>query len=360
MPGLNGVEVAKLIKKTHYLAGLAIIIMCTTKQRQSITTSSVDGFLIKPIKTTQLITLLMSYTAVARPLVGPTAVPQNREMKLNVLVCEDNPMNQKIIKSMVERLHHNCDVCADGLQALEEFSKKTFDIIFMDCRMPILDGFETTKRIREKERNSDCAVQIIALTADVEYGVREKCLQVGMDDYLSKPIKKSSIEEILQNLMEKKSKTLPKPKKRGSGEQGIGDLLNVLLVEDNVVNARIASVILKKHNFQVTVAHNGKMALDMIIANHGMNSLILMDMYMPGMDGQTATQLIRSFEADHEFLNIPIIALTGDKSVGYRESCLSVGCNEYMTKPVDYPLLISLVKKFVGDYNARRSYHKQK
>jgi len=220
--------------------------------------------------------------------------------------------------------------------------------------MPEIDGFEATQLIRNKElqlKNGE-HIPIVALTADVEYGTRELCLHVGMDDFLPKPVKKSAIEEILQNLASKFKK---------SGEYLASPstphiFLNavVLVVEDNMVNAKIASVVLKKNNFQVEFAENAKMALDMVTADHQKYKLILMDIYMPGItDGRVATKRIRAWEESQKFPQVPIIALTGDTSDGHRELCLKAGCNEFMSKPIDYPLLVTLSKKFVSDYMLR-------
>lgn len=106
---------------------------------------------------------------------------------LNILLVEDNPMNQKIVAKMLQ-LHHNvCDLAADGYEAFEAIQKKDYDIIFMDCQMPNLDGYESTMAIR-KMKNHKKNVPIIAMTANAMEGDREKCLNAGMDDYLSKPI----------------------------------------------------------------------------------------------------------------------------------------------------------------------------
>lgn len=128
---------------------------------------------------------------------------------------------------------------------------------------------------------------------------------------------------------------------------------NILLVEDNVVNARIGSVILSRHKFHVHVATHGAMALEMVKAQHDLYDVVLMDMHMPGMDGIAATEAIREFEREESLPPVPIIALTADTTEGFRGTCLQAGCSEYMTKPVDYPLLVQLVKKFVTDYSAK-------
>jgi len=280
-------------------------------------------------------------------------------------------MNQKIVKSMVDKMGHLCTIANNGLETIAEWEKQPFDVIFMDCRMPVLDGFEATKRIRENEAahpvkvgngsTSYTIVQhipIIALTADIMHGTRECCLKVGMDDYLSKPVKKQAIEEILQALVDKKihlerQTRLHLTLSNSDEYEPMSHKPIILLVEDNEVNIKIGSVILKKHGFDVHIARGGKQAVDLVLSNPKQYQLILMDMHMPGMDGQTATAHIRDFEEQNDFSPVPIIALTGDTTEGFREMCLASGCSEYMPKPIDYPLLVQLCKNYLR--SSRRS-----
>jgi len=330
------------------------------KQKQLVT-ASVQGYLLKPIKRNHL---WNAVSALCNTNKAKTA-QQNKSgerQQLHVLVAEDNIMNQRILKSIVERMGHKCAVTSNGLEAIAEWERQPYDVIFMDCRMPLLDGFEATLRIREKEAanpikigvgsSSSTMIQhipIIALTADVMHGTRESCLKVGMDDYLSKPVKKVAIEEILQALVDKKRNLA------SSGQQSCNsdefDPMHhkptILLVEDNEVNIKIGSTILRRHGFDVHVARGGQESVELVQANPRQYQLILMDMHMPGMDGQTATEHIREFEEQNGLSPVPIIALTGDTTEGFRGMCLAAGCSEYMPKPIDYPLLVQLCKNLI-------------
>ncbi|EGC32836.1 hypothetical protein DICPUDRAFT_155154 [Dictyostelium purpureum] len=123
--------------------------------------------------------------------------------------------------------------------------------------------------------------------------------------------------------------------------------VNILLVEDNPVNAKIAMTVLRKHNFKVELSSHGQIAMERIKANHSSFDLILMDIHMPVMDGITCSKLIRKFEHEHSLKKLPIIALTADTSTGHKNTCLEAGCNEFMSKPLDYALLINLLKKLI-------------
>ena len=113
------------------------------------------------------------------------ALPASPARPLRILVAEDNPVNLKVILSQLQRLGYTADVAADGVEALQAFEKSSYDVIFMDCQMPNMDGYTATREIRRLYRQP---VRIIAVTANTMDGDREKCLAAGMDDYLPKPV----------------------------------------------------------------------------------------------------------------------------------------------------------------------------
>jgi signal transduction histidine kinase len=115
----------------------------------------------------------------------------------HILVVEDNPVNQLVIQHQLEALGYSVEVAADGVQALEVFEDGGFELVLMDCQMPELDGYETTRRIRQR-RHPSSRIPVIALTAHALEGDRQKCFASGMDDYLSKPFRERDLEEILE------------------------------------------------------------------------------------------------------------------------------------------------------------------
>jgi CheY-like chemotaxis protein len=119
------------------------------------------------------------------------------------LVAEDNLVNQKLAVRMLERLGYQSDVVSNGEEALAASEKETYAAIVMDCQMPVMDGYEATRRIREREQRVGTSpgrahIPIIALTANAMQGDRERCKAAGMDDYLSKPVKKDDLGMMLQ------------------------------------------------------------------------------------------------------------------------------------------------------------------
>ena len=115
-----------------------------------------------------------------------------------VLVAEDNAVNQRIVLHWLERLGYRADVAANGFEALDALSRLPYDAVLMDCRMPEMDGFEATARIRARESSGGGHTPIIAMTADATAEDRERCLASGMDDYVSKPLKPTDLEAILE------------------------------------------------------------------------------------------------------------------------------------------------------------------
>jgi len=125
---------------------------------------------------------------------------RNMEKELTVLVVEDDPMSRTFMLKMMHRIGIEADLAVDGLEAMRLYNKNTYDLIFMDIQMPVMNGYETTRLIREQEKLTDVYTPIIAITAYALEEDREKCLKAGMDEYLSKPV---SVDHLLQVIEEK-------------------------------------------------------------------------------------------------------------------------------------------------------------
>ena len=129
--------------------------------------------------------------------VSASSVPSGRlPTGRQVLLVEDNPINQRVALRMLERLGHLVHVCQNGVEAMAALQCGTFDLVLMDCQMPEMDGFETTRRIRAAEA-PDRRLPILAMTANAMQGDRERCLAAGMDDYLSKPVRAADLADLL-------------------------------------------------------------------------------------------------------------------------------------------------------------------
>ena len=116
---------------------------------------------------------------------------------LRIMVAEDNAVNQRVAVRMLEKAGHRVDLVSNGREAVEALDRKAYDLVFMDCLMPEMDGFEATRAIRAAEVGTDRHVPIVALTANAMQQDREQCLAAGMDDYLAKPTRHEELERAL-------------------------------------------------------------------------------------------------------------------------------------------------------------------
>ena len=123
---------------------------------------------------------------------------------LRILVAEDNAVNQKLIARLLEKRGHNVKIAANGREALGALEQGTFDLVLMDLQMPEMDGFEATDELRKREKLSALHTSVIALTAHAMKGDRERCLNAGMDGYLSKPIRAKELDDVLEGYIKQR------------------------------------------------------------------------------------------------------------------------------------------------------------
>ncbi len=129
------------------------------------------------------------------PVTFPAAPPAGGP----ILIAEDNAINQKVIERMVQKLGYRVKLVANGRDAIDALSRDVYELIFMDCQMPEMDGFEACREIRKNEGSS--RIPIIAITANAMKGDRERCLAAGMDDYVSKPFKQDDLRVVIERWM---------------------------------------------------------------------------------------------------------------------------------------------------------------
>jgi signal transduction histidine kinase/ligand-binding sensor domain-containing protein/DNA-binding response OmpR family regulator len=214
MPGLDGPALAKVIRSDPAIRGTVLVMLtsvgCWDAVRHT-ESASIDACLPKPVRQSQLLnTLATTWSKKLHMALADPAGPASRiaDMKsalagrsagwpIRVLVAEDNVVNQKVAVRMLERLGLRADVAANGREAVRMFELLPYDLVFMDCQMPEMDGYEATQEIRRRE-GLGWRVAIIAMTADAMVGCRERCLEAGMDDFIAKPVAMGALFEALR------------------------------------------------------------------------------------------------------------------------------------------------------------------
>jgi PAS domain S-box-containing protein len=219
MPEMDGMALAKAIRSDPAIASTRLVILsptATASFMNELKAAGVDAYVIKPVKQSRLFDCLV--TVLSNPATAP--VPTKTEEKNprtpagagaadarreRILLAEDNEVNKRVALAQLRGLGFTADAVSNGSEALAALRKVPYDLIFMDCQMPELDGYEATRLIRDAERKKDAnwkvPVRIVAMTANALTGDCEKCLAAGMDDYLAKPVRKSDLHATLVKWM---------------------------------------------------------------------------------------------------------------------------------------------------------------
>ncbi len=218
MPEMNGFEVAGRIRKNPAYDNVKLIMLTSGDHFGDVAQcqkNGIEAYLIKPVKPSDLLkrisTILgMRYSAEKEAVQDEKPEVLEVRRGLNILLAEDNPVNQKLAVHLLEKRGYKVTVADNGQMALSLLEKQSFDLILMDVQMPILDGFEATAQIRNKESGSGKHTPIIAMTAHALVGDKERCLEAGMDDYVSKPIQPDELFKVIARLLGETAPETPK------------------------------------------------------------------------------------------------------------------------------------------------------
>jgi CheY-like chemotaxis protein len=202
MPGTDGFALAAEIRQRTPSAETALVIMISMNEHRRAAgcrEMGIAAYVSKPVSASQLWGAIRLALDPARPSLAtlpertarpPSAGPDLPNIPpLRILLAEDNPVNQMVAGRLLQNHGHLVQLAANGYEALAALEASPFDLVLMDAQMPVMDGFEAARAIREKEKLRGGHVPIIALTAHVMSGDRERCVSAGMDGYASKPIR---------------------------------------------------------------------------------------------------------------------------------------------------------------------------
>ena len=357
MPEVDGEHLARKIHDSPDIIDPVMVMLSSagsTAYSQRFMDAGIDAYLSKPIKVNDF-NALLSYTwkkactGESNKIITSDDLSRSKSDRLkyrafsfdnpSVLLAEDNRVNQGLATELLEQSGCSVYTVINGKQAIEAVRDESFDLILMDCEMPEMDGFEASSILAEwKNDNTIGNIPIVALTGNAMKGDRDRCLDAGMQDYVTKPIRKNQLLRVM-------AKWLPDHVIEASSASHRFDGYHVLLVEDNLVNQAMAEQVLTNIGFTVSIAENGKVALKKITEEPF--DLVLMDCQMPEMDGFEATREIRKLQQEKTVNDMPVIALTANVMKGDKEKCLSAGMNDYIGKPVKKITLQETIAKWL-------------
>lgn len=199
MPVITGEELGQRIKADPYLKETRLIMITSLGERgdaQRLLQIGFSGYLSKPVRREQLRRCMETVMNYARTQPGAEGIlvtshllAEHRQGSRKILVVEDNAVNRKVARGIIEKLGFSVELVSNGREALETLRRNKFDLVIMDCQMPEMDGYEATTMLRNPSNGIlDPNVPVIAMTANAMKGDREKCLEAGMGDYVSKPV----------------------------------------------------------------------------------------------------------------------------------------------------------------------------
>ncbi|MHB1455203.1 MAG: hybrid sensor histidine kinase/response regulator [Saccharofermentanales bacterium] len=268
---------------------------------------------------------------------------------LRVLIVDDNKMARDILCEQVSDFGIYARSVESGEKAIEELRREAetnpYDLVFMDWRMPGMDGIEAAERIigDKSMGNTPLTIMVSAFGREEVFRQAEK---IGIQAFLMKPVNQSLL---LDTIMQAFSIDTVQSSSLYAQQDEFSDLINgirgahVLLVEDTVLNQEVAVEILSGAGVTVDIASNGKESVSMVTA--GRYDLVLMDIQMPVMGGYEATRLIRKIP---DMKDLPILAMTAHAMQGVKDDCIAVGMNDYISKPIDPPVLFATMKKWLA------------
>jgi CheY-like chemotaxis protein len=201
--GSDGLDLAQAIKSDLLIAGARIVLLTSRGQvppKGRAEGAGIAACIALPVRQSHLFDTLAGVIFADAGLMDatpPRLAPSPRNVG-RLLVVEDSRINQRVALGLLQRLGYRADAVANGVEALEALARGTYEAVLMDCQMPEMDGYEATREWRRREQDgSGRHIRIIAMTANAMQGDREACLQAGMDDYVSKPVRRQELSECL-------------------------------------------------------------------------------------------------------------------------------------------------------------------
>ncbi|MDR2630107.1 MAG: response regulator, partial [Spirochaetaceae bacterium] len=279
---------------------------------------------------------------------GERIIAQKNWEKVHILAVDDSPEVREYFKDFTESMGIHCSTAADGLEAYdlikaayeESGGTPPFDVVFVDWRMPRMNGIELTQKIKKEFGKNIVVIMISAAEWDT---IAQDAKNAGADGFISKPLFPSQIMDCINSHLDLQKFVQEKPAAEPQGDQ-IFTGFTLLLAEDVEINREIVLTLLEDTGITIDCAENGIEVLSKFKEAPSKYQLILMDIHMPEMDGFEATRQIRALEAK-EAKTVPIMAMTANVFREDIEKCLTAGMNDHLGKPIDIDELLGKLKK---------------
>jgi PAS domain S-box-containing protein len=281
-------------------------------------------------------------TVAAAPLPDETASIHSLR-GIRALVVDDNATNRRILQEALIHWRLQPATAHDAESALNRLEEarergEAFHVALLDLHMPGLDGIALAERIRSSNRFGQPILMM--LTSACSPGDLERCRRLGVEAYLTKPVGQPQLLAALRRALGAPATAVP----TGVASEAPLRRLRILLAEDNPINQRVASALLRKQGHDVAIADDGQAALRM--AKSGEFDVVFMDVQMPLLNGFEVASALRHWETTRD-TRLPIIAMTGHAQAGDRERCLAAGMDDYLTKPVSGAALAAVIARSV-------------
>lgn len=264
------------------------------------------------------------------------------------IIVDDNETNRKVLKHYLADSKMKINICEYGRQVLTLMNNKSLegeypDLIILDHHMPYMDGLELAKIISESY--ADHLPTMVMLTSGIIE--RQKVKDAGIDGAIFKPIRKRQLFRALGAHKEQSSES---KEKKDAIDSVLANRLegSVLLVDDEIINQKVGCTILQKFGLEVDLAVNGKDAVRMVKQYN--YDLVLMDIQMPEMSGYKATEMIRTWEKKNHKKRVPIIAMTANAMESAKEKCLTIGMDDFISKPIKPDSLYERLQPWLKEY----------
>jgi len=341
LPDIDGLRVLDNLKFDLDTRHIPVHVISFKEEKKASLSKGAVGFLAKPAKAEDINSVFKRLEEF------------NKAKLRELLIVEDDINQQKALHKLLKNKGIKISMAATGKQALKQINSSVFDCIILDLKLPDTDGFELIQKISDTE--SHASIPIIVYTgADLSPEEYHK-----LNEYTETIIIKgvNSPERLLDEVslfLHSVETELPE------GQRKIIDMFHsreevikgkkVLLVDDDLRNTFALSKSLQKQGLEVVLADNGKLALEKLKSEKGID-IVIMDVMMPVMDGYEATRRIRMID---KFKNLPIIALTAKAMPEDKAKCMEAGANDYITKPVEIEKLLSMMRVWLFSKNGNK------